>query len=538
MSTLYNRAEKNETNLITYFDQNKKCVKTFKDFSLDVKKAVRKVSTLGIKQGERIALFGYTSYDWMVLDHACILGGFQSVAIPETYSFKQQEEIVSELKVKWAFVSYTEKNNFVNQDNLSVWYFNCADKVDNNFNEVLEDNLFDFSVNKILKDYTIVFSSGTSEKLKYINRVFFDLKRSQRSFSLLKKLISFFTLKGTVWGEIYGKKNKIIVFLPFSHPMQRDFARICLGQQIDIVLSDPQNCIKHIMTEKPNIMISVPPIYDALALLIKARIAKFNDSEKELFSQYILNGINKRSNKDRKKRWFQERLFGKLRKVYGGHADLFVSGSAPIKKETLEIFYNVGVKIYEAYGQSELSTTIMNSPKHFRIGSIGKPNKNKVKLSSENEILVRFQEKFDYANIHVLKVEDGFIRTGDIGYFDNDGFLFVKGRLDDVIVLKKGKKVHPKKIESMFFQFGKIKNVCVYSEDKMNISAIVFSKSLTEFELSQCIKTINVDLVKHEKIIDFTLVVQEPSVENGLLTGTMKLKRKEVVRRFSKKDLS
>jgi Long-chain acyl-CoA synthetases (AMP-forming) len=269
-------------------------------------------------------------------------------------------------------------------------HINSTEDCENNFDHIEGVEEYDFSKNRIQEDFSIVFSSGTSEKLKYIKRSFLDLTEKQKKKpSLLQKIKLFITIKrrGSIWTELKGKKNKIIIFLPFSHPMQRDFARICLGQNIDIVLSDPQNCIKHIMLEKPNIMISVPPLYDALAELIRSRVLKFNNEEKKKYEEYLKKGIYKRSNTNKKKQHYQNTLFKKIKKIYGGSADLFITGSAPIKKETLETFYKVGVKIYEAYGQSELGTTIMNNHKNFRIGSIGKPNKKIVKLGDNNEIL-------------------------------------------------------------------------------------------------------------------------------------------------------
>lgn len=524
---------KNENNNITFFEGTGKSVKKFKEFADDVKCMMKRLSFLGIKEGDKVGIIGYTSYNWLVLDYACKYSGIHVVAIPESYSKDLQNSIQSKLQLKGCFVDYLYREKIGDFGN-SVYYFNCPLETANDLLQVDLDEDYDFTINRVLKDYSTVFSSGTSENVKYINRTYPDLKeKDKKKPSIFKKIVLYFRFRGSIWMEIRKKKNKIIIFLPFSHPMQRDFANICLGRGIDIVLSNPKNCIKHIMLEKPNIMISVPPVYDALATLIEARINKFNSEEQILFEKYLEKGINKKSNTNKKKIWYQENLFKKVRKIYGGNGDLFVSGSAPIKRETLETFYKVGVKVYEAYGQSELSTTIMNSPKNFRIGSVGKPSKKRVKLSEQGELLVKYNAEMDDDNKHVLTVNEGFVKTGDTAVFDKDGFLFITGRVDDVIVLSKGKKVFPKTIEDKFSFSSEIQKVCVYSKDQHRISAIIFSEVVDESKTLSIIQKINTSLVEHEKISDFVLVNDIPSVDNDLLTGTMKLKRKAIISRFS-----
>lgn len=534
MFSFYSELEENTENTITYFEGKEKFNKSFKEFVLDVKTAVRKLSFLGIQEGEKVGIIGYTTYAWMVLDHACILIGVQSIAIPETFSKEQQKAIEEKVNLKCCLVDFAYKDQ-IGVSSEKVYFFNCKSDCNNNFSKIEEDEQFDFSINRIQEDYTIVFSSGTSEKIKYIRRCFIELTEKERKEpSILKKIKYFFQVKwrGSIWTELKGKKNKIIIPLPFSHPMQREFAMNSLKQKINIILSNPQNCIKHIMLEKPNIMINVPPLYDALAALIKARISKFSEKEQEVYKYYLKKGINKKSNKSKEKQYYQNTLFKKVKKIYGGHADLFITGSAPIKKETLEIFYNVGVKVYEAYGQSEGSINIMNNPKRFKIGSIGKPSKKTVKLGDNNEILIKFNKWFDSKNIDVLNVENNFIKTGDTGYFDNEGFLYVTGRLDDVIVLDRGKKVHPKTIEEKFDSIHSISNVCVFSKNRHEINAIIFSDNKDEENIKSVIKNINNRLVEHEAINEFVLINEKPSLENGLLTRTLKLKRKLAIALF------
>lgn len=523
----FNSLEGNEINFIDYFIKGKKKRKYFNEFHKDVKQAVRRMACLGIQENDKVGIIGDTSYNWMVLDFACIIFGVQSISIPETFSPLQQSQIENKLKFKWCFIDIKFKNRHGVNDSKKI-FFNCVESEVDDFE--LKEQDHDFSKNRVIKDYSIVFSSGTSEKLKYITASFEPLtKKEKRKPNLFKKLKLYFKYKGSIWFEIRGKKNKIIIFLPFSHLMQREFASTCLGEGIDIILSDPQNCIKHIMLEKPNIMISVPPVYDAMAALINARIAKFTDTEKSLFNEYLNKRINEKSNKNKKKQWYQDKLFKRVSKIYGGKADLFITGSAPIKKETLETFYKVGVKIYEAYGQSELSSSIMNNPKNFKIGSIGKPSKKLVKISKEGEVLIKFSDRYDKKNYSVLKVENGFVKTGDTGYFDKDGFLFLTGRTDDIIVLATGKKIFPQVIEGDIEKHSKIEKAIIY-ENGNDLYAIVYSQTLKSSDIAGIIRKVNKGKANFEQILKFTVIDQKPTLDNGLLTGTMKFKRSKAIK--------
>ena len=530
---IYQKLDKETDRHVYYFDKNQRCAKSFQDFMLDVNKTITLLKELSdnAELGKKIGIIGNTSYLWMVLDHACIRGGFQSVAIPETFSQEALDEVISTLNLNLILVDHSLINNFSFGTAKPV-YYNVTKDFTGDILAIKESTVsFVSTENLIQEDFSIVFSSGTSEKVKYINRKFFK-EEPQKKPNLFKKLKLYFQYRGSIWMNLRNKRNKIIIFLPFSHPMQRDFVRIGLANRMDILLSNPENCIKHIMMEKPNIMISIPPVYDAIAELIEARLKKFTDKEKKLFNLFIKLGLNKKSDKHLLKKWFSKRLFEKVKKVYGGHADLFVTGSAPTKQSTLESFYKVGIKVYEAYGQSELSDNIMNSQKHFKIGSVGKPPKDKVKIDENSEVLIKFDKKYDTINEKVLNVKDNYIHTGDSGYIDKDGFLFITGRVDDVIVLERGKKVHPLKLEKKLNQIPNVKASVVYSQNGHYINAFLFSTMNSPATIKELVQKVNKELLDHERISNISIIDQEPSIENGLLTSTMKLKRKKVIRDY------
>lgn len=527
----YQELAGNQKNKIVFFDNKKRIEKSFSDFGQEVDSTINRLNTITDNQKtEKIGILGPSSYMWMVFDHACIKGGYTSVAIPETFSIESVNDINFNLKLDLLLVDYGLKNKFEDL-NIKKYYFNCTQPEEQDFQKLEIEN-YNLNENNIIKEkYSIAFSSGTSEKNKYINLKFYKEKQLFHG-SIFNKIKTYLKIKNNIWFILRKKDNRIIIFLPFSHPMQRWFCRVAIIHKVDIVLSDPQNCIKHIILEKPNIMISVPPIYNALAELIKARIKKFSTVKKALFNIFNKLGINGFSDKNLIKIIFASLLFKNVKKLYGERADIFVTGSSPTDAETLKTFYSVGVKVYEAYSLSEWSQIIMNTPKHFKIGSVGKPNMD-IKISSESEILLKFEEKYDDVNHSVLDIDkEGYIHTGDLGHIDRKGFLFITGRKDDVIILNTGKKVHPYKIEKVIATKEEIENVIVFSEDAESLNAILFSKSSDLDKIKEHISNKNYELAGYEKIKRFLVVGELPTIENGLLTPTLKLKRKRIINKY------
>lgn len=526
--------EKNKKNKVIYFENGQRKERFFKDVYLDVENRIgalnKIVNSISNEEGYLIGILGGTSYEWLISDFACILGGYKSAALPELLSTDVLNQIIDDLKIEILVLDYSFKSKIVGLKCKHIYFINCNEKDEKFRIENIEvNNETSITKNIIREDYSVVFSSGTSQKIKYINRYFWELKKE----NLIDKIRKYWQFRGSIW-SLLRKLNykRIIIFLPFSHPMQRWFAQIALNNNIDIILSDEKNCIKHIISEKPNIMISVPPVYDALAELIESRIKRFGKRKRRLLEVCNYFHINRLGRSNLLKQIFDRFLFPDIKKVIGGRADLFITGSAPTKKSTLETFYKIGVKIYEAYSQSELSTVIINSPKNFRLGSVGKPNKSlKVKISEEGEILLKYKEEYDNTNSHILNVVDGFIHTGDIGYLDKHGYLFIIGRLDDVIVLDRGKKVHPKLIEEKLSKvLGNEINI-VYSKDKEVLNAIIFDTT-DQKEIELKIKKVNKNLPHYEQIKNFKIINNMPSVENGMLTPTMKVKRKFIIKNY------
>ena len=535
---LFNELSKNNSNHVVYFEDNKRQTKTFQELSEDIDCCINRFNFLkSTRKLDSVGILGPTSYQWMVIDLACIKGGFKSIAIPEALSEEQVRNIILETKPDILLLDQSLNSKFSKVFD-DIFVFNCiSDEKENDFIkvEMLEGN--HEQENRILEEYGIAFSSGTSEKFKTIILKFqkSEIKNSYTLKSIYATIKQIINYKFSFWSR---KNNKLIVFMPFSHLQQRSFIIQALFMKLNVVISDPRNVLKHIIVEKPNIMISVPVFYEALARRIKTKIKNFTRFQKITFKTYTFFRVFSFSNKNPIKIFYSNILFKDIRKLYGGRADFFITGSARIEPEALKIFYSVGVRIFEGYGQSELSVISMNTHENFKIGSVGKASLD-IKINEDSEILVKYEEDKYKHNRQALNVnDDGYIQTGDLGYIDKNGFLFLKGRKDDVIVLSNGKKVFSQEVEDKIKKLDFVHDCIVFSQDKNKLKTIITSvnKSMSNEYILKRMKEVNGQLADHEKIEHFYIAQEIFTPENGLLTSTFKVKRNSVTERFRQEE--
>jgi long-chain acyl-CoA synthetase len=271
-----------------------------------------------------------------------------------------------------------------------------------------------------------------------------------------------------------------------------------------------------------------------MAKAIKKKVEGFSFVQRLFFNVFNALNINTLSNRNPLKKVFLNTLLKSVRKIYGGRADYFIVGSAPADVETLKIFYSVGTKIYQGYGQSETEIIAINDDRNFRIGSVGKPQ-TKVKISDDGEILIQYKKEHE-KNKDILNVDgEGFVHTGDLGYFDKDGFLFLIGRKDDVVVLRNGKKLFPLDIEGKFRKMEGIGFSLVFSPDGLIISLILSPQKQHVFadhnlsELKKSIVEANKMLESHQRVSSFFVCAEPFTAENGMLTHTFKMRRQTII---------
>ena len=229
----------------------------------------------------------------------------------------------------------------------------------------------------------------------------------------------------------------------------------------------------------------------------------------------------------------------KIRNQFGGKLRAFVSGGGALDQNIGEFLNAIGLPTLQGYGLTEASPVVScNLPGLVKVETVGPPFRgNEVKIAQDGEILVKGENvMLEYwnqkeATDEVLK--DGWLHTGDIGEIDNSGFLKITDRKKDIIVNLGGDNISPSKIENILCLNELIKQSFVYG-DKKNylVSLIVTDKEVNREKIKIIIDNINKSLTLIEKIKKFVLIHDEFTINNGMLTPTLKLKRKEIIKNY------
>ncbi len=300
-----------------------------------------------------------------------------------------------------------------------------------------------------------------------------------------------------------------LLWLPMSHIF--GFGEACLGNTLGFTsyLVDPRTVVERLPEVRPHVFMSVPSVWEKLAVM---------------------------SGGDPKK----------LAEVTGGNLKFCLSGGAGLKREVKELFHACGVLIVEGYGLTETSPTLtLNRPDAFRFDSVGKPLPSvELKLAEDGEILARGPNVFggyhkDPAATAEAFTDDGWFKTGDVGRFTDDGFLQIVDRKKDILVTAGGKNVPPANIEQRFADDPYLLHVVVYGDAKKYLVAGVWVNPATvpagadvRALVQQRIDKVNASLASYESIKDFVVLDRPLTVEGGLLTATLKVRRKKVYETF------
>jgi long-chain acyl-CoA synthetase len=255
-------------------------------------------------------------------------------------------------------------------------------------------------------------------------------------------------------------------------------------------------------------------------------------------------------------------VYSKIRAGMGGRANTFISGGAPLGRELAEWFANVGIRIHEGYGLTETSPVIaVNNPLNHRIGTVGKilPNID-VRIAEDGEILVRgpsvFKGYWNRPEETSKALHDGWFSTGDIGHIDNDGYLSVTDRKKDLIKTSGGKFIAPQPIENAL-KLNPYVGVAAIIGDKRKFPAVLISPNFHALEewarlrniqfssreelitdpkvidlYESAVESVNQNLARFEKLKRVLLVADEFTPDSGILTPTLKLRRRVVEERY------
>ena len=524
---------------------------TWEETKNNIVKLSKEISSINQK-GDRCLLISENRPEWMISDLSIMLSGSITVPAYTTYVEKDYEYIINDCQPKVLIVSNQDqfskienilKNNtsikkIISFEDLKI----DKDKYLNFKNLNLGNNASNSPPSKIditRKDPAcIIYTSGTQGNPKGVILSHGGiLNNCEGAMEILEPIVS--------------KNSRFLTWLPLSHSYEHavQFVQICVGAKV-FYAESIEKLIKNMNDCKPHIMTAVPRFYQNLYQKINSAFNKATGLRKKLISKMLQIGkkkINKQplSLVDNFFDFILEAVVRKkIKSQFGGNLKAFVSGGGPLDKD-VGIFLNaIGLPTLQGYGLTETSPVVSCNPFHdIRVETVGPPFKgNEVKIAQDGEILVKGENvMLGYWNNKeetdkVLK--DGWLHTGDIGLFEND-YLKITDRKKDILVTPGGDNISPLKIENELVNSELIDQAIVYGDNKPYlVSMLVISeekKDINEEEIQKEIEKINKNLTKVEKIKKFFISEEKFSIENGMQTPTMKLKRYKIIKKFKNK---
>ena len=517
----------------------------WEDITTRIFKLSHKIKSL-INDGDRCLILSENRPYWLVSDIAIMNAGGISVPIFTTYSENDYEYILNDCKPSLIIVSnqnqFKKIKNFINPEVKKIISFEKIDTQSLLISDILNEKDFQKKINKNLKRNTpacIIYTSGTSGNPKGVILSHGGiLANCEGAYDLLKPLVS--------------KRDPVfLTWLPLSHSYEHavQFIQILLGAKV-FYAESLEKLLSNMSIAKPTIMTAVPRFYQNLYNKISVNLNKQSGLKKVLIDKTIKLGKKRLNNE---KLTFHEKLINficqnlvrkKIQKQFGGNLQAFVSGGGALDKNVGEFLNAVGLPTLQGYGLTETSPVVScNLPGHIKVETVGPPFKtNQVKIADDGEILVKGENvMLGYWNKEketneILK--NGWLHTGDIGEIDLNGYLKITDRKKDIIVNHGGDNISPSKIENTICNDEKIKQCLVYGDKKNYLVALIVveKKDKNDSTIRSIIENFNKKLSIIEKIKKFKLIEEEFTIENGLMTPTLKLKRKKIIEKY-KQDL-
>ena len=296
---------------------------------------------------------------------------------------------------------------------------------------------------------------------------------------------------------------------------------------------------------RPTIMTAVPRFYQNLFTKININFDKQIGFKKKLINQTLELGKkilkkNELSFSEKIVNFLCEKLVRKkIRNQFGGNLQAFVSGGGALDQNIGEFLNAVGLPTLQGYGLTEASPVVScNLPNLIKVESVGPPFRtNQVKIAEDGEILIKGENvMLGYWNLEEETknvIRDGWLHTGDIGEIDQNNYLRITDRKKDIIVNLGGDNISPSKIENILCLNEFVKQSFVYGDKKNYLVAIIVAeKEINKEKIKLIIENTNKSLTLIEKIKKFVLIHEEFTIENGMLTPTLKLKRKEIIKNY------
>ena len=500
------------------------------------------LKSIGLKNSTKCAVILDSGINWLKLDFALQLIQAVSVPIFATSSLENIKILLEDCKPEYLFCQNEDLSQKIQNVYSGFKEVFCpkSEGRTKSFEDIsslaYENEVFDLNYLSSNNLMTIIYTSGTSSKPK-------GVMLSYKNFASQINQIS------QAFYDITSK-DLALSFLPLGHVFQRTITYFYITRGVQITfLSDPSSVAFALEEVKPNLITVVPRILDKIVDGIKDKI---NLLPNLLTRKAVLYIFHKLRNNIYAKNSIMIKIgkilfFNKLHAKLGSNIRYIVSGGAKLSSQTETFFENANLPLFQGYGMTECSPVISSNSKIAKkLGTVGKPLSSfEVKLSQDGELMVKGDSvMLGYLNSQDEKEscdrginQDGFFCTGDIAEIDADGFLTIKARKSDICKTSYGKYINPVSIESQINAISYVENSCLISENRPYVTALIFVKQENRVKLEEIISDamhkINDHMDKHQKVHYYTIIEQELSPQNGLMTQSLKIIRRKICEKFA-----
>ena len=554
---IYASAEKYNEKIAFVIKHQEEKSKDYKYEKISYKKLLKDVNELGSSlykmglKGKRVAVIGKNRYEWVIAHLANLLGGIVSIPLDKDLQYEElenslirskadaiifDEKLIEKIeKIKEnkktqlkEYICMSKKEGYKSVENLILEGEKILDSGDREYVDT-QINENEMSI--------LLFTSGTTTKSKAV-------MLSQRNIAS--------NIYAMQCVEDIRETDTNIAFLPFHHIFGSTCIIMMLASGVKNVFPDGLRYIKQNLNEyKVTIFVGVPILVEAIYKTIMKEVEK--QGKTKLINRAIkISNFLLKFNID-----IRRKLFKQIIDALGGELRFVISGGAPADSKISKGFNSLGIKTVQGYGLTETSPVIAaEDDKHIKNGSVGIPMLNdiieivnrdengigEIRVKGPNVMLGYYEMQEETENV----LKEGWFYTGDLGYFDKDGYLFITGRNKNMIVLKNGKKVFPEELETLINRIDLVQESMVFGlpneNDKNDVKIsvkIVYDKEVAkekypeknEDELYQIIwkqiKEINTTFPRYKHIQHMIL-----SDEELIKTTTKKVKRQEEMKKI------